>query len=336
MRYRKLGKEGLTVSAIGFGAMSLAGVYGAAVDDESIATVQRALDLGITLIDTADVYGAGHSEELVGRAIRGRRDGVVLATKFGSGSRERGGNGRPEYVRQSIEGSLRRLNVDYVDLYYLHRVDFSTPIEDTVGAMAQLVKEGKVRHLGLSEAAPATIRRAHAVHPIAALQTEYSLFSREPELEVLPTLRELGIGFVAYSPLGRGLLTGQITRSQDLPEDDWRHSVPRFESQNLERNARLVEDVRKLADSLHLSPAQLALAWLLHQGQEIVPIPGTRHISNLEANAAAAGVDLDNGVVQTLSRITAAGAVAGERGSGDYMASVDAGQTPAPRGARGA
>ena len=330
MRYRQLGKDGLIVSAIGFGAMSLAGVYGAAVDQDSIATVQRALDLGITLIDTADRYGAGHSEELVGKAIQGRRDRVVLATKFGSD-----GNGRPERVRQAIEGSLRRLNVDYVDLYYLHRVDFSTPIEETVGAMARLVKEGKVRHLGLSEAAPPTIRRAHAVHPITALQTEYSLFSREPETEIFPTLRELGIGFVAYSPLGRGLLTGRITRSEDLPADDWRRSVPRFEGQNLESNVRLVEEVRKLAGSLGLSPAQLALAWLLHQGQDVVPIPGTRHIANLEANAAAADVDLDDDVAQRLSRLTAAGAVAGERGSAGYLASIDTGETAAPRGTRG-
>jgi aryl-alcohol dehydrogenase-like predicted oxidoreductase len=330
MHYRKLGRSGLTVSAIGFGAMSIAGVYGAADDAESIATVRRALGLGITLIDTADVYGGGHSEELVGRAIRGRRDEVVLATKFGSGVRERGGNGRPEYVRQSIEGSLRRLNVDHVDLYYLHRVDFSTPIEETIGAMAQLVQEGKVRYLGLSEAAPDTVRRAHAVHPVTALQTEYSLFSREPEAAILPTVRELGIGFVAYSPLGRGLLTGTITQPQDLPEKDWRRSVPRFQDENLAHNARLVEEIDAIADSLHVSPAQLVLAWLLHQGPEIVPIPGTRRISNLEANAAAADLVLDDEVVQALSRLTAAGAVAGERGGAGYMAGVDSGSGPAP------
>jgi aryl-alcohol dehydrogenase-like predicted oxidoreductase len=323
MRYRRLGKSGLTVSAIGFGAMNIAGVYGAADDGESIATVQRAVDLGITLIDTADIYGRGHSEELVGRAIHGRRDRVVLATKFGAGTRERGGNGRPEYVRQSIEGSLRRLNVDYVDLYYLHRVDFSTPIEETTGAMAQLVQEGKVRYLGLSEAAPATIRRAHAVHPITALQTEYSLFSCEPERDILPAVRELGIGFVAYSPLGRGLLAGRITRPQDLPENDWRRTVPRFQDENLAHNARLVEEVARIAGTLHVSSAQLVLAWLLHQGQDIVPIPGTRRTANLEANAAAADLVLDDEVVQALSRLTAAGAVAGERGSAGYMAGVD-------------
>ena len=250
---------------------------------------------------------------------------VVLATKFGAGNRERGGNGRPEYVRQSIEGSLRRLQVDHVDLYYLHRVDFSTPIEETVGAMAQLVQEGKVRYLGLSEAAPATIRRGHAVHPIAALQTEYSLFSREPETDVLPTVRELGIGFVAYSPLGRGLLTGQIQRPQDLPQNDWRHSVPRFHEANLTRNAALVNEVTELAGSLHIAPSQLVLAWLLHQGQDIVPIPGTRRIANLEANAAAADIVLGDDIVQRLSRLTAAGAVAGERGSAGYMASVESG-----------
>jgi aryl-alcohol dehydrogenase-like predicted oxidoreductase len=330
MRYRQLGTGGLTVSAIGFGAMSIAGVYGAADDGESIATVQRALDLGITLIDTADIYGGGHSEELVGRAIQGRRDRVVLATKFGGGGRERGGNGRPETMRQAIEDSLRRLNVDYVDLYYLHRVDFSTPIEETVGAMARLVQEGKVRCLGLSEAAPATIRRAHAVHPITALQTEYSLFSREPERDILPAVRDLGIGFVAYSPLGRGLLTGRITRPQDLPEHDWRRSVPRFQDENLARNARLVEEVAGIAAALHVSAAQLVLAWLLHQGQDIVPIPGTRRIANLEANAAAADLVLDDDVVQALSRLTAAGAVAGERGGAGYMAGVDRGSGPPP------
>jgi aryl-alcohol dehydrogenase-like predicted oxidoreductase len=323
MRYRQLGKSGLTVSAIGFGAMSLAGVYGATDDRESVATVQRALDLGVTLIDTADIYGSGHSEEIVGQAIQGRRDEVVLATKFGAGRRERGGNGRPEYVRESIEGSLRRLKVDTVDLYYLHRVDFGTPIEETVGAMAQLVQEGKVRYLGLSEAAPATIRRGHAVHPIAALQTEYSLFSREPEAEILPLVRELGIGFVAYSPLGRGLLTGQIQQAQDLPQDDWRRSVPRFQDGNIERNVQLVEEVRRLAAGRHVTAPQLALAWLLAQGPDIVPIPGTRRSANLEANAAAADIVLDKGIVEALSGLTAAGSVAGERGSAGYMASVD-------------
>jgi aryl-alcohol dehydrogenase-like predicted oxidoreductase len=323
MRYRQLGTGGLTVSAIGYGAMSIAGVYGAADDEESIATVRRALDLGVTLIDTADIYGGGHSEEVVGQAIAGRREQVVLATKFGAGQRERGGNGRPEYVRQSIEGSLRRLQVDHVDLYYLHRVDFSTPIEETVGAMAQLVQEGKVRFLGLSEAAPETIRRGHAVHPVTALQTEYSLFSREPETGVLPTVRELGIGFVAYSPLGRGLLTGQFKQSQDLPEKDWRRSVPRFQEENLAHNAQLVEHLAELAASLHITPSQLALAWLLHQGPDIVPIPGTRRIANLEANAAAADIVLSDGVVRELSQLTAGGSVAGERGSAGYLASVE-------------
>jgi aryl-alcohol dehydrogenase-like predicted oxidoreductase len=323
MRYRKIGKDGLTVSAIGYGAMSVAGVYGAADDNESIATLRHALDLGITLIDTADIYGAGHSEELVGRAIQGRRERVVLATKFGAGGKGPGGNGRPEYVRQSIEGSLRRLNVEHVDLYYLHRVDFNTPIEETVGAMAQLVQEGKVGYLGLSEAAPDTLRRAQTVHPITALQTEYSLFSREPEDAILPTVRELGAGFVAYSPLGRGLLTGQFKRAEDLPKDDWRHSVPRFSEENLAHNARLVAEVTELAADLHVSAAQLALAWLLHQGEDIVPIPGTRRIANLEANAAAAGLVLDDDVVQRLSRLTAAGSVAGERGGPGYLAGID-------------
>ena len=226
-------------------------------------------------------------------------------------------------MRQSIEGSLRRLNVDHVDLYYLHRVDFGTPIEETVGAMARLVEEGKVRYLGLSEAAPATIRRAHAVHPLAALQTEYSLFSREPEAAILPTVRELGIGFVAYSPLGRGLLTGGIKRAQDLPENDWRHGVPRFQDENLEQNVRLVEEMGRSAAALNVTPAQLALAWLLHQGPDIVPIPGTRHIANLEANAAAAELDLADDVVRQLSDLTTAGAVAGERGGAGYMAGID-------------
>ncbi len=323
MRYRQLGQAGLKVSACGYGAMSIAGVYGAADDAASIATVQRALDLGITLIDTADIYGAGHSEEWVGRAIRGRRDQVVLATKFGGGRGERGGGGRPEFVRQAIEASLRRLNVDYVDLYYLHRVDFTRPIEETVGAMAGLVKEGKVRYLGLSEAAPETIRRGHAVHPITALQTEYSLFSREVEAEILPVVRELGIGFVAYSPLGRGLLTGRIMGSQDLPENDWRRSVPRFQGANLEQNAALVAELGRLAAGLGISPAQLALAWLLGQGGDIVPIPGTRTLANLEANAAAADLTLDTEVLQRLSRLTATGAVAGERGSSGYLAAID-------------
>lgn len=325
MRYRQLGKGGPTVSAIGFGAMSLAGVYGEADDDESIATVRRALDLGVSFIDTADIYGRGHSEELVGRAIAGRRDEVVLATKFGAGQRERGGDGRPAYVRESIEGSLRRLRVDYVDLYYLHRVDFETPIEETVGAMSDLVREGKVRYLGLSEAAPSTIRRAHIVHPITALQTEYSLFSREPEGALLATLRELGIGFVAYSPLGRGLLTGRFTRPEDLPANDWRRGVPRFEGENLARNARLVKEISRVAASLGITSAQLVLAWLLHQGDALVPIPGTRRIANLEANAAAAEIDLSDEVVQALSRLTAPGTVAGERGSAGYMAGVESG-----------
>ncbi|MGE5602412.1 MAG: aldo/keto reductase, partial [Nitrososphaerales archaeon] len=231
--------------------------------------------------------------------------------------------GRPDYVRESIESSLRRLHVDYVDLYYLHRVDFTTPIEETVGAMAQLVQEGKVRFLGLSEAGPATIRQAHAVHPITALQTEYSLFSREPEATLLPTVRELGIGFVAYSPLGRGLLTGQFKRSEDLPEKDWRRTVPRFQDENVARNAQLVERVAELAAALHITPSQLALAWLLHQGHDVVPIPGTRRIANLEANAAAADIELGDDVVQELSRLTAGAAVAGQRGSAEYLARVE-------------
>jgi len=302
--------------------MSFAGIYGDAEDAESIATISRALELGITFIDTANVYGSGHSEEVVGRAIAGRRADVVLATKFGGGGVS--GLGRRDKVRPALEESLARLGTDYVDLYYLHRVDPSTPIEETVGAMAELVSAGLVRYLGLSEAAPETIRRAHATHPITALQTEYSLFSREPEDAILRTTRELGIGFVAYSPLGRGMLTGQFQRLEDLPADDWRRSVPRWQEANFESNARIVASLEEIARRHDITAAQLALAWVLHQGDDIVPIPGTRRRVNLEANAAAADVSLTAEDLAEIKEVASPDRVAGARGADAYMARVNA------------
>jgi aryl-alcohol dehydrogenase-like predicted oxidoreductase len=321
MQHRQLGTEGPTVSAVGLGAMSFAGVYGGAEDADSAATIDRALELGVTFIDTANIYGSGHSEVVVGRAIAGRRDSVVLATKFGGGG---AGLGRHDNVRPALEESLARLGTDHVDLYYLHRVDPSTPIEETVGAMAELVTAGLVRYLGLSEAAPETIRRAHATHPITALQTEYSMFSREPEAEILPTTRELGIGFVAYSPLGRGMLTGQFQRLEDLPADDWRRSVPRWQEENFERNVRLVTRLDAIARRHNVSTAQLALAWVLHQGDDIVPIPGTRKRANLEANAAATGVVLTADDLREIDVVASPDQVAGARGADAYLARVDA------------
>jgi aryl-alcohol dehydrogenase-like predicted oxidoreductase len=322
MQHRRLGNAGPMVSAVGLGAMSFAGVYGDAEDAESEATVARALELGVNFIDTANIYGAGHSEEVVGRAIAGRRAEVVLATKFGGGGAS--GLGGRDKVRPALEESLGRLGTDYVDLYYLHRVDPSTPIEETVGAMADLVGAGLIRYIGLSEAAPATIRRAHATHPITALQTEYSLFSREPEAEILPSTRELGIGFVAYSPLGRGLLTGQFRRREDLPEDDWRRSVPRWQEDNFDQNVRLVAHLEEIAARHHISTAQLALAWLLHQGTDIVPIPGTRKRENLEANAAAADVTLSDDELREIDAVASPETIAGARGSAGYMERVNA------------
>jgi aryl-alcohol dehydrogenase-like predicted oxidoreductase len=322
MQHRRLGTAGPTVSAVGLGAMSFAGVYGSAEDEESAATIARALDLGVTFIDTANIYGSGHSEEVVGRAIAGRRAEVVLATKFGGGGGS--GLGRRDKVRPALEESLARLGTDYVDLYYLHRVDPSTPIEETVGAMAELVSAGLVRYLGLSEAAPDTIRRAHATHPITALQTEYSLFSREPEEAIIPTTRELGIGFVAYSPLGRGLLTGRFQRLEDIPADDWRRSVPRWQEENFDHNVRLVGRLEEIARGHDISTAQLALAWVLHQGGDIVPIPGTRKRQNLEANAAAADVALSTDELREIDEVASPDRVAGARGADAYMARVNA------------
>jgi len=314
---RSLGRDGLAVSALGLGCMGMSDFYGGRDEAEAIATIHRALDLGVTFLDTADMYGVGKNEELVGRAIRDRRDDVVLATKFGNvrgadGS-FKGVDGRPEYVQQACEASLRRLGVETIDLYYQHRVDPKTPIEETVGAMARLVEQGKVRYLGLSEAAPATVRRAAAVHPIAALQTEYSLWSRDPEDEILPTCRELGIGFVAYSPLGRGFLTGQIARFEDLAPDDSRRNQPRFQGENFQKNLDLVARVKEIAQEKGCTAGQLALAWLLAQGQGIVPIPGTKRRAYLEENLGALDVAL---TPQELARIDAAaprGAASGER-----------------------
>src|SRR6188472_3579712 len=287
MEKRTLG-QGLDVSAMGLGCMGMSDFYGGRDDVEATATIHRALEMGITLFDTADMYGGGRNEELLGRAIRGRRNQVVIATKFGNVRNPdgtfKGVNGKPEYVRQCCEASLRRLGVDVIDLYYQHRVDPETPIEETVGAMSALVREGKVRWLGLSEAATATLRRAHAVHPIAALQTEYSLWSRDPEDEILPTVRELGIGFVAYSPLGRGFLTGQIKRIEDLDADDYRRGSPRFQGENFGKNLDLVEEINAIAAEKRCAPSQLALAWVLAQGKDIVPIPGTKRRKYREEN----------------------------------------------------
>jgi aryl-alcohol dehydrogenase-like predicted oxidoreductase len=316
MKTRKLG-SGLEVSAIGLGCMGMSEFYAGGSEAESIATIHRALDLGVTFLDTADMYGVGRNEELVGRALKGRRAGVVLATKFGNVRGEdgsfRGVNGKPEYVRSACEASLERLGVEAIDLYYQHRVDPDTPIEETVGAMAELVRAGKVRWLGLSEAAPATLRRAHKVHPIAALQTEYSLWSRDPEDEILPTVRELGIGFVPYSPLGRGFLTGRIRSIDDLEANDYRRNSPRFQGDNFAKNLQLLEEVRSMAKDKGCTPSQLALAWLLAQGEAIVPIPGTKPAKYLEENAQAVEVRLTAAELERIDAALPPGAAAGMR-----------------------
>jgi aryl-alcohol dehydrogenase-like predicted oxidoreductase len=321
MQQRELG--GLTVSGLGLGCMGMSFAYGPPQEEAGRATIDRAMTLGVTLLDTADVYGPETNERLVGTAIAARRDDVVLATKFGNdwhGERRRI-NGRPEYVRSACEDSLRRLGVDHIDLYYQHRVDPDTPIEETIGAMAELVAEGKVLHLGLSEAAPATIRRAHAVHPITALQTEYSLWTRDVEEEILPTLRELGIGLVAYSPLGRGFLTGTIASTDDLAEGDWRRAVPRF--QQLDANESIVDAVRLLADEREVTPAQIALAWVLAQGRDIVPIPGTTKPHRIDENVAALDLQLDAGDLQRLDAAAPRGAAVGERYPTAMMGSLN-------------
>jgi aryl-alcohol dehydrogenase-like predicted oxidoreductase len=317
---------GLDVSRIGLGAMSMSGYYniGAGSDAESIRTIHRALDLGVTHLDTAEIYGPYINEELVGRAIKDRRNQLVLATKFGFVSHSGGGpgvlNSRPANIRIAIEGSLKRLSTDHIDLYYQHRVDPNTPIEDTVGLLAELVAEGKVRHIGLSEASPATIRRAHAVYPVTALQTEYSLWTRDPEAELLPLLRELGIGFVPYSPLGHGFLTGDIRSPEQISDDDWRKTNPRFTAQNFERNLRIVDEVRAVAHEVGATPAQIALAWLLAQGDDIAPIPGTKRVARVEENTAADGIELSAEQIERLNNLTPA---AGERHSEASMAAID-------------
>lgn len=328
MQRRLLGTQGLEVSALGLGCMGMSMAYGTADEAESIATIDRALELGVNFLDTADMYGVGANEQLVGKAIKPHREQVILATKFGIVGRDfKQGtitvNGRPEYVHQACDASLQRLGVDYIDLYYQHRIDPTVPIEETVGAMAELVQQGKVRYLGLSEAAAATIRRAHAIHPISALQSEYSLWSRDPEDEILPTIRELKIGFVPYSPMGRGFLSGKITSPDDFADDDFRRSQPRFQGENFHKNLQLVERVRQIAHQKGATPGQLALAWLLAQGHDIVPIPGTKRRVYLEENVAATGFQLTPEELRQIEEVAPKHAVAGERYSASLMQAVN-------------
>ena len=328
MQTRTLGRSGLTVSALGLGCMGMSDFYGQQDDTESIRTLHRAVELGVTLFDTADMYGPFKNEELLAKAFKGKRDRVVIATKFGivrdpADPSKRGVNGRPEYVKSACEASLRRLGTDYIDLYYQHRVDASTPIEETVGAMSRLVEEGKVRYLGLSEAAPATLRRAVAVHSIAALQTEYSLWSREPEDEILLTCRELGIGFVPYSPLGRGFLTGQIQKFDDLAPDDYRRHTPRFQGENFQKNLDLVIRINDLAKQKRCTPGQMALAWVLAQGDDVVPIPGTKRVNYLEENLGALDLNLTSDERAQLDEIAPKGVAAGNRYPEAMMGTVN-------------
>jgi len=327
MQTRTLGRNGLRVSTLGLGCMSMSEFYGPSDQAESLATLERAFELGIDFLDTADMYGVGRNEELVGKAVRGRRDRVVIATKFGieraaDGTRL-GINGKAPYVRSACEASLKRLGVETIDLYYQHRVDPGTPIEETVGEMAKLVKEGKVRHLGLSEASPDTIKRAHAVHPIAALQTEYSLWSRDPEDEILPLCRKLGIGFVPYSPLGRGFLTGQIKRYEDLAKDDFRRFNPRFQGENFEKNLELVRRVEALAKEKRCTPSQLALAWVIAQGEDVAPIPGTTRRKHLEENVGALEVRLTPEDLAAIDQVAPKGVAAGDRYAPEGMRYVN-------------
>ena len=328
MEQRRIGGQGLVVSALGLGCMGMSQSYGPADERESVATIHRALDLGMTFLDTADVYGPFTNERLVGRAIAGRRDEVVLATKFGNQRRADGSwvrvNGEPAYVRQACDASLERLGVDHIDLYYQHRVDRTVPVEETWGVMAELVQAGKVRYLGISEAAPETVRRAQAVHPISAGQYEWSLFTRDLEDELLGTLRQLGIGVVAYSPLGRGFLSGRITSPDDFGEDDFRRGHPRFTGENFARNLELVERVRQLAAAKGVTPSQLAIAWVLSRGDDVVPIPGTKRRSYLEENVGALEVELTADDLAAIEEVTPRGSVAGERYTPEHMANVDA------------